>query len=64
MVWKDLYDKGMFNLIKRICLFGELLKSIPGRRQDVRRDVETGKGMVDICARQPGPDGGVLHERW
>ena len=30
MVWKDLYDKGMFNLIKRICLFGELLKSIPG----------------------------------
>ena len=30
----------------------------------MRRDVETGKGMVDICARQPGPDGGVLHERW
>ena len=30
----------------------------------MRRDVETGKGMVDTCARQPGSDGGVLHERW
>ena len=37
MVWKDLYDKGMFNLMKRICLFGELLKSIPGIRKSQKK---------------------------
>jgi len=43
MVWKDLYDKGMFNLMKRICLFGELLKSIPGiRKSQKKKETEEG----------------------
>ena len=44
MVWKDLYDKGMFNLIKRICLFGELLKSIPGIGKSKKKKKETEEG--------------------
>ena len=38
MLWEDLYDKGMFNLMKKIYLFGELLQSILGIGKSKKRN--------------------------